>query len=228
MSTDRINFYRTIHKAIREMLAHLVTRASRASFHDPDDLAELVDDVDDIFELLASHAKTESTFVHPLFADAPVVADRLEGAHHDQLQVLTELRGMLQAATDGEGDRAELGHHFILGLTRFVAEQHEHMADEEELAQPAIWANNDDATLADAYGALLGSIPPAKMQRYMRWMLPALNPEERVELLAHMRETAPPEAFEGTMLLCAEVLTTSQWSRMPEQLRTAVQSRKAG
>ena len=47
------------------------------------------------------------------------------------------------------------------------------------------------------HGAIVGSIPPDEMARSLAFMLPAMNVDDRTELLGGMRMAAPPEAFDG-------------------------------
>lgn len=222
MSTPRINLYQGIHKGIRAMLAHLLGRAGRLSFGDAAAVSSLRAEVEDLFELLAGHARTEDRFVHPLLAPvAPSVLDRLARAHEGQEDELAHLLALLRDAAAGGPEAPAIGQRFLLGLSRFAAEQLAHMADEEELAMPAPWAACEDAALGQVQAALLASIPPAKMARYLRWMLPALNAEERAGMLTHMQGAAPPPAFAATLALCREVLAPEQWSGLPEGVRAA-------
>lgn len=214
------DFYLAIHKGVRAMLADLLARASTLSWSRPVEVAALRVAVDDTFELLLSHADTEDRFVHPLLAvAAPEVLDRLARAHDEQDQVLGGLHDLLCAIEAGEG--AALGHRFVLALSRYVAEQLAHMADEEQRAQPALWERVDPQALHAAHVALLASIPPGKMQRYMRWILPALSAEEREGMLLGMQQSAPPPAFAGMLALCREVLAPAQLQRLPAQLLAA-------
>jgi hypothetical protein len=59
-------------------------------------------------------------------------------------------------------------------------------------------------------------IPPDQMAAYLTIMLPAMNVEDRVELLSGMRAGAPPEAFAGVMALAGAVLPAAD----AVQLRT--------
>lgn len=222
MNDARPDLYTSIHKGIRAMLNHLVERSSRTSFTDVDQVTALVLEVDDIFELLASHAHTENRFVHPLLAStAPSVLEQLEHAHEDQEFTLPQLRGLLTLAAEGGPQAPARGHRFVLALTRYVAEQLEHMATEEELAMGAIWDAHEDAAILAVHGSIIASIPPAKMFRYMRWTLPALSPEERHGMLMGMQASAPAPAFAAMMDLCRRVLAQDQWDRLPEPLRAA-------
>ena len=51
------------------------------------------------------------------------------------------------------------------------------------------------------HGAIVGSIPPDEMARSLSFMLPAMNVDDRAEMLGGMRMAAPPEAFDAVASL---------------------------
>jgi len=53
---------------------------------------------------------------------------------------------------------------------------------------------------------IIGSIPPAEMARSLALMLPAMNLDDRTELLGGMQAGAPPEVFAGVWSLAGSVL----------------------
>lgn len=217
MSTRRVDLYQGIHKAIRAMLLRLVETAGRTRYTDPVAVEELRVLAEDVFDLLARHGEHESRFIHPLLhaAGAPVVG-RLEEAHRGHEAELDHLWTLLHGA-EGAPER---GQAFLLELTRFVADQLVHMADEEQIAQPAVWAAWDDRRLEAAHQALLAAIPPVEMARYLRWMLPALDGDERAGMLLGMRAHAPEAAFAATLALCRQVVSPGQWAELPAELRS--------
>jgi hypothetical protein len=70
-------------------------------------------------------------------------------------------------------------------------------------------------------GELVASIPPAKMAEFMALMLPAMNLDERFELLAGMRRGAPPEVFAGMSQLASQVLAARDWQALSARLDSA-------
>jgi hypothetical protein len=61
--------------------------------------------------------------------------------------------------------------------------------------------------VAEIHGAIIGSIPPDEMAQSLALMLPAMNVDNRTELLGGMKANAPAEVFEGVWGLAASVLT---------------------
>ena len=54
--------------------------------------------------------------------------------------------------------------------------------------------------------AIIGSIPPEDLASSLAVMLPAMNVDDRSELLGGMRAGAPAEVFEGVWALTGAVL----------------------
>ncbi|MEZ4248926.1 MAG: hemerythrin domain-containing protein [Polyangiales bacterium] len=208
MTHHRPSLYRDIHKAVRLMLHTLVGRASRTDFDDPSEVAALRADTLRTFGLLESHAEHENTHMNPIVARvAPEVAQRLDDEHDEQT---LRMHGLLELLDAGETSPAGRGHVFVVSLSRFFAEVESHMADEEELAMPAIWSALDDDAILAVEHAIVASIPPDERMQWMRWFLPALPARDREAMLTGMKQGAPPEAFAATLALAREVLPASE------------------
>ena len=147
----------------------------------------------DIFDLLESHAHTEDTFIMPLLRQlAPSLAQEFDAAHEDQEARLPGLLAALERIDPMAPDAARDGHRFTVHLSRIAGELLTHMADEELELNPALWSGATDETLGGIEGKIVSSIPPDKMMRYLRWMIPAMNTREREDFAAvlppHVRE----------------------------------------
>ena len=181
---SRPSFYREVHKGIRSVLLDLQVKAGQTEWTDANALGAFRSEAAAAFELLTFHAHHEDKYIAPLLQKAsPEVAKILGGSHDDQEETLDELMAQLAAV-----DSLAAGHQFSLALSRFVGESLVHMADEEEVAMTAIWNAFDDATILEAHGRLVSSIPPETMTAFMRWMIPALNPTERTALQNALKE----------------------------------------
>lgn len=181
----RFDLYRNIHKGIRAMLLDLVTRSGRTDFTEAEEVASLIGATQDIFELLESHAHTEDTFIMPVLREAaPSLAREFDEEHEDQEARLPGLLAALERIDPASPNAAQEGHRFTIHLSRIAGELLTHMADEELELNPALWSHSTDETLGAIEGQIVGSVPPDKMMRYLRWMIPAMNPREREEFAA--------------------------------------------
>lgn len=182
---SRFDLYRNIHKGLRVMLFDLIQKSGRTDYTEPEAVASLIGATQDIFELLESHAHTENTYIMPLLRKiAPQLAWDFDAAHEDQEARLPGLLEALERIDPSSPEAARQGHRFNVQLSRIAGELLTHMADEELELNPALWSQATDETLAEIEHQIVGSIPPDKMMRYLRWMVPSMNPREREEFAA--------------------------------------------
>ncbi len=215
----RHSFYRDIHKAIRLMLGELTIAVGQTDFTERESFARLLPKVDEAFGLLAGHAHHENAFIGPLLAERrPDVARAIETAHHDQDEQLATLRSALLAIDCRGADATARGHAFVLELSRLVAELWSHMADEEEIVMPALWATCDDATLGEVHQRLVASIPPPEMIATMRFMIPAMNHAERVQFFRGLSAGAPPPVVSALLDVARGTLPPAELARLEDAL----------
>lgn len=75
-----------------------------------------------------------------------------------------------------------------------------------------------DHVTVDAAMATLASIPPDEMTAALARTLPAMNLDDRVEMLGAMQRDAPPEVFEGTWNLARIVLSPAELTPLAHRL----------
>jgi hypothetical protein len=66
--------------------------------------------------------------------------------------------------------------------------------------------------------AIVATIPPEEMASGLSVMLPAMNVDDRVELLSGIREGAPLKVFAGICALAESVLTPEAWTATATRL----------
>jgi hypothetical protein len=66
--------------------------------------------------------------------------------------------------------------------------------------------------------AIVATIAPEDMATGLALMLPAMNVDDRVEMLGGMQQGAPPEVFAGVCALAASVLSQSEWFKTAKRL----------
>jgi len=147
----------------------------------------------------------------PLVRDAaPELAKEFAAEHDDQEARLPGLLAALESIDVNAADAEQKGHAFVVQLSRVAGELLTHMADEELELNPALWAAKTEVQLHEAEQQLVGSIPPEKMVRYLRWMLPAMNPGERAGFLALL----PPPVFGFVREVAKQVLTPAEDAKL--------------
>ncbi|MCD6680560.1 MAG: hypothetical protein LT102_07885 [Burkholderiaceae bacterium] len=194
-SASRHDLYAIIHKAMRLCMTDALVRFGRMDADDDEERAEAIEAVRSMLDLAAVHLEDENRFVHPALAarcaDAAERSAREHAEHEREIESLrTGLRTLERAApTERSGHALRLYRQLAL----YVAENFVHMHHEETHNMRALWAHYDDDELRAIEQAIVASIEPQTMARFVGWMFPAVSHPERVALLP---EEAPPELVE--------------------------------
>ena len=110
------------------------------------------------------------------------------------------------ALGDGGGNVDDLYDSVASFLVDYLA----HMAFEEHRVMPALSAAASFDELLALQIGIRTTMPPPDMVTFMRSMLPAMNPDERTQMLGGMKAGAPPEIFDIFWGTAAEVLSPNQ------------------
>ena len=200
--------YRDVHKGIRSELFAVVGGAGNVDPADTAGRAALGAHVADVVWLLDEHARHENTHVLPVLqAYAPGLFDRIASDHaalDERAARIAERADAVSGAAAGQ-QRARV-HNLYLDLSSFTGAYLAHQEFEERVAMPALL---DAVGIEGALGvhrAIVSSIPPPMMAKSLAVMLPAMNIDDRAELLGGLRQDAPAEAFAAVWGLTRSVL----------------------
>jgi hypothetical protein len=204
-----VDLYRDIHKGIRAELFAVTTTAGSIDPTSAGDRAALADHVASIQRVLESHAHHEDAVIDPVLAEHEAALAEAIAADHDRLEShFARLAGaaveLVHAPYD---DSRRLGHRLYLELAKFTSDYLAHQDCEERVVMPALERAIGPAGCGALHGAIVGSIPPDELARSLAFMLPAMNVDDRVEMLSGIRLAAPTEAFEAVVGLSRSVLT---------------------
>jgi iron-sulfur cluster repair protein YtfE (RIC family) len=201
------DLYRDIHKGIRAELFCITERAGNLDPADRSDRADLSARVHRVVELLVSHAEHEDGHIQPVLErHLPDLATQIED-DHERLEARIELLAE-QAAdlVDAGGNARWRGHQLYVELASFTSSYLAHQDLEERVVMPSLeTVVGPEGSLA-LHQAIVGSIAPADLATSLSVMLPAMNVDDRAELLGGMQAGAPAEVFQGIWGLAASVL----------------------
>lgn len=201
------DLYRDVHKAIRAELFAVVGDAGRLDPSDDCGVAALADEVRTMVQFLVEHAQHEDGSIQPaLELHAPNIAAQVADDHHI-LEARMDLLVEVADAARTTDARRPLVHELYIELAAFTGTYLLHQDFEERQVGQAIEsAVGIDGVLA-IHGAIIGNMPPQQLVAGLALMLPAMNVDDRTDLLGGMRATAPAEAFNGVWSLAKSVLT---------------------
>ncbi len=214
------DLYRDIHKAIRVELFSVTTEAARLDPSQGIARAALAGHVQDVVQLLVSHAEHEDGAIQPaLEANLPDLAERVERDHLTLEARMVDLQDMAaEAAALEVVDPGARVHRLHLALAAFTGQYLEHQDVEERVIMPALEVAIGVEAVVSIHQAILAGIPPEEMGRSLALMIPAMNIDDRVEMLGGMRADAPAEVFDGVWGLAGSVLDPSDLTALAGRL----------
>jgi hypothetical protein len=215
------DLYRDIHKGIRAELFALTSTAGSLDPADACGRADLTAHIASVGGVLTLHAEHEDDVIEPALREhAAFVAERISTDHV-----------LLEATFDRIGDIAQsfatapqcalrrLGHQLYLELTGFTSSYLAHQLIEERVVMPTLERAVGVDAVIGMHMAIVGSIPPEQMGQSLAFMLPAMNVDDRTELLGGMRMSAPAEAFAGVVSLARSVLLPADFAALAARLQ---------
>lgn len=202
-----LSLYRDIHKGLRSVLFGVVSDAGRIDPSSRSAREALAGQAKSIFETLEAHAAHEDTHVQPaLEMHLPGLAARIEGDHAALASRTSALaRAADETVEERPYSRAAV-QQLYLDLAAFAGEYLAHQDLEERTVKPALLEVVGGEAVDAIEVAIVASIPPAEKAHALGFMLPAMNVEDRVQLLTGMQSAVPPEIFQGVWGLAATVL----------------------
>jgi len=216
-----LDLYCDIHKGIRAELFGVTLEAGRL---DPSVRASRVDlsgRIQSAVDLLVSHADHEDRAVQPAIEQhLPAYAETIATEHVAIEARMDTLVAMADDAVEAVDAYAAV-HRLYLELASFTANYLEHQDFEERVVMPALDVAVGVPAVAEIHGAIIGAIPPDEMAQSLALMLPAMNVDNRTELLGGMKANAPAEVFEGVWGLAASVLTEADHRALATRLGIA-------
>lgn len=214
-----LDLYRNIHKAIRSEMFSVTLDAGRTA-PDGDGLTAVADRLHGLVRLLVSHAEHEDEHVQPhIERHAPTLAAIIERDHPVLESQLARLEVLAdRAAGAARAEQRAMAHRLYLSLSSFSAAYLVHQEFEEAVVMPALGDAMTVDELAAVEHAIVSSIPPDEMRVALSLMLPAMNVDDRTELLSNMRAGAPPEVFAGVVALAESVLERPDFVELASRL----------
>jgi len=220
----RVDLYAYIHKALRTMMTDTLHSVGRVDVHDSIELHAVCERVLALADACANHLAHENIFVHPAMeACQPGSSAQVSHEHEEHQHAIAQL--CEAAATLGDARpgpaRAQAAQALYRELAVFVAENFLHMHIEETAHNHVLQSGYSDAELMALEGRILASIPPEENLAALRWMVPALTPAERAQLLGGMQAGAPAPVFAAALDAVRPHLSARDWAKLEETLAPA-------
>lgn len=218
-TTPRLQPYRHIHKALRRLLTQALVDVGACDVRRPDERAKLIQTVDFVLGVCADHIAHENRYFHePLRRRTLRATLAFDHDHDNQLQVIASLRHLLDRLREADADASALAYRIYLAFGEFVAENLQHMTEEETVLTRALWQHMSDAEILEMETVLRANLTREQSEAALRWMAASLNGEELENLLADAQHAAPPAVFAGLLDIVRSELDLERSARLVQAL----------
>jgi len=222
MATEHIDLYSSIHKGQRSRFFKIAMTAGTIDYNDQKALEKFHEELRAFNEEMRVHASLEEKFIHPLLSNrVPGGARRLEEDHRTMHQKFDDLVANFEAAMSRSIDfekRNEAALEFYLCWNRFIAFYFSHIDFEEESVQPTLWKLCTNKELGNQFKLILADQTPKELMENLGMMFPAMNLNERTQILTMGRVSMPPEAFQAVLKVVEHSLSIEDWIALKTKL----------
>lgn len=215
------DLYRDIHKGIRSELFAVTSTAGSLDPADDCGRLALADHVRAVGGVLESHREHEDAGVLPAMTEyLPELAEHIEEEHpllEARFAEIVELAGAAAGASEASEQRM-LGHNLYLELSDYTSVYLEHQLIEERVIMPALEQAAGVDAVVGMHIAIVSSIPPEQLAQSLAFMLPAMNLDDRAEMLGGIQASAPPPMFAEVLNLARSVLLPADFAALAKRL----------
>lgn len=206
----RHDMYYAVHKGIRLANARMLIKLGQADAQDPAGVAAVLKDLRDHLVMGLSHLTHENAVIHTAIEErCPGASDHAADDHAHHEEAFAELEALAKTVeATSEAGRPMALRRLYQRFALFVAEDLEHMHEEETHLMPLLMAHFTAEERAELEHRIVSNIPFEKNVLFMRCMLPALPLSDRRGMIDGMRAGMPPEVF-GTLMTA---VLGAEWS----------------
>ncbi len=219
---SRSDIYGRVHKGLRKAMFDLAYEAGKTDYTDPGEWARLKARTADVIHFLERHGYVEDTYQLPMIeAKVPGITQVDADEHEEVHRELEEIQGEMARIDmiDSPEERRAAGEDFYLMINRFISGYLQHMNREEVEQAPHFVEHCTPEDIQRMTAAIVAGNSPQETMLMLRYTIPAVDPVERASFLRHIRQTAPPPAFQAVMNLVEQVLSGNEWLRLNEDMR---------
>jgi iron-sulfur cluster repair protein YtfE (RIC family) len=198
---QREDMYYAVHKGIRLANARMLIRLGRADAADAASVASALASLREHLVMGLSHLTHENAQIHTAIEErCPGASEHAADDHAHHEQAFADLEALARAVERArEADRAMALRRLYQRFALFVAEDLEHMHEEETQIMPLLMTHFTAEERAGIEHRIVSNIPFEKNVLFMRCMIPALPMSDRKAMIGGMRAAMPAEVFDGLM-----------------------------
>lgn len=192
----RYQFYRE-HKYVSAALNDLERQIAQTNFSNPQEVEEVAKEFQGLSEMLKGHAHYENEKLHALLEQrGSLVHKHAENDHAHQDEHLLEIQSGIERIIKAKAieEKISLGYQLYLTYRKFVADNLNHLYEEETLILPELQRLYTDEELKEVEAATYRMMTSKELIEMLQVLFPHMNPCDRSAFLSDIRE-AQPEKF---------------------------------
>lgn len=185
ISNQRINYFQSIHKAIRRLLFLMSIELGCVDFTCNEALEKLYTQLNTLKSLLKSHAEQENSyFLSFIQQHLPQEAQEMAASHPEFEIRFEEITDLFETILKMNNPQSKLntGYSFYVQFNHFIANYLGHLHHEEAVIMPLLWEQLDDKVLFEPLQAFLSNMSKEALQTSLSYMMPAINPQEKDQM----------------------------------------------
>lgn len=217
---SHVALYTPVHKGLRARLFRVSTKAGTLDYADQAARDAFYNECKALGTQMRLHHDWEERAIHPLLADeVPGCAEHLEEEHRVAQHRFDSLITHLDKTRKQPGAEKQwaLGLEFYLALNRFIAFFLQHLNEEEERVQPALWDLSTTEELIDVAKTAI-SVTSEHAKANLVMIVAAVNIEELTSLFTYLKESMPAAAFQNAVNLAERILNTQDWETLKSRM----------
>lgn len=221
--SPKTDIYTKVHKGLRKALYDLSYSACRTNYSDDYEVENLSKLFDEVIRFLEEYIKNEKLFLLPLLEKKLPGSTFTEREKHSEIEAKIEIlkRNFESLAASSYIEKKFKGEIFCQIINEFMTDYLNHMQAEELETTILIYEYCSYEELKNTLRIIISSISPVDIIMMLRYIIPALNTDERVELIERIKQTAPKPAFNAVIVLAQSVLDDDEWRLLQRSLSSA-------
>jgi hypothetical protein len=223
-TTDRLrrldlDLVRYVHKGIRSALFAVTTAAGRLDPADDIGLEVLAAEIRDVARLLADHARADDEHIQPALTTDGVGRAIADGRDRLESSVERIVDSVTLARSVAGDERRRSIHELYLELAAFTGAYLAQQDHEERVVAPVLSVRLGADGVADLFHRIVTDMRPDELTRCMVATLPALDVDDRRELLDGLRSAMTADAFDAVWSLASSLLSDEDLAPLAARLR---------
>jgi len=210
----RAEIFINVHKGLRRGLWGLALRIGELDWDDEAEVQSAQREFENMLLFLREHSANEDEIQFSFLEKRAPGATRKEQEEHRKLEYQLDLLEKHWYLLMREKQRYEEGYQFYLEYNQFLSSYLDHMDREERELTEAFYRHCSDHEIDEAFKKIVARTSPQDMSVMLTYMIPAMNPSDRIQFMSKAKASASPDAFDRVKSLAEKVLEPGGWRKL--------------